>query len=149
LAAAPAAGPATFITIGASTNQHFVGQPLTYPASGGTTVGAAVGDFPPLPGASFNLFDTQGNACANVAAGASGKLVIANRGTCTFSTKVRSAIAASAIGVVVVNNVAGDPTAMAKDGLWGDELPAVMIGTAEGAALRVRRDDRCSHRFVQ
>ena len=124
------------ITVGASTNQHFVGQPLTYPAGGGTTVGAAVGDFPPLPGASYDLFDTHDNACANVAAGASGKLAIVNRGTCTFSTKVRNAIAAGAIGVVVVNNVAGDPTAMAKDGSGGDELPAVMIGILEGAALR-------------
>jgi minor extracellular serine protease Vpr len=124
------------ITVGASTNQHFVGQPLTYPAGGGTTVGAAVGDFPPLPGASYDLYDTNSNACANVAAGAAGKLAIVNRGTCTFSTKVRNAIAAGAIGVVVVNNVAGDPTAMAKDGLGGDVLPAVMIGTAEGAALR-------------
>ena len=33
------------ITVGASTNQHFVGQPFTYPAGGGTTIGAAVGDF--------------------------------------------------------------------------------------------------------
>ena len=33
------------ITVGASTNQHFVGQPFTYPAGGGTTVGAAVGEF--------------------------------------------------------------------------------------------------------
>ena len=124
------------ITAGASTNQHFVGQPLTYPAGGGTTVGAAVGDFPALAGASYNLFDTASNGCASVAAGAAGKLAIINRGTCTFSTKVRTAIAAGAIGVLVVNNVAGDPTAMAKDGLGGDELPAVMIGMNEGAALR-------------
>ena len=39
------------ITVGASTNQHFVGQPVTYPAGGGTTIGAAVGDFDPLPAA--------------------------------------------------------------------------------------------------
>jgi minor extracellular serine protease Vpr len=124
------------ITAGASTNQHFVGQPFTSPAGGGTTVGAAVGDFPPLPGASFNLFDTGNNGCTSVAAGASGKLAIINRGTCTFSTKVRNAIAAGAVGVLVINNVAGDPTAMAKDGLGGDDLPAVMIGKNEGAALR-------------
>ena len=124
------------ITAGASTNQHFVGQPLTYPAGGGTTVGAAVGDFPALPGGSYDLFDTASTACTTVAAGASGKLAIVNRGTCTFSTKVRNAIAAGALAVLVVNNVAGDPTAMAKDGLGGDNLPAVMIGTADGAALR-------------
>ena len=46
------------ITVGASTNQHFVGQPFTYPAGGGTTIGAAVGDFDPLPAQSFDLFDT-------------------------------------------------------------------------------------------
>ena len=62
------------ITVGASTNQHFVGQPLTYPAGGGTTVGAAVGEFDPLPAASFDLFDTQSDGCASVDPGASGKL---------------------------------------------------------------------------
>src|SRR5947199_7374175 len=44
------------ITVAASTNKHFVGQPVTYPASGGTTIGAAVGDFPPLPTSSFGLW---------------------------------------------------------------------------------------------
>jgi minor extracellular serine protease Vpr len=124
------------ITAGASTNQHFVGQPLTYPAGGGTTIGAAVGDFPALAGGSYALFDTGSDGCASVAAGASGKLAIINRGACTFSAKVRNAIAAGAVAVLVVNNVAGDPTAMAKDGLGGDNLPAVMIGSGEGAALR-------------
>jgi minor extracellular serine protease Vpr len=124
------------ITVGASTNQHFVGQPFTYPAGGGTTIGAAVGDFPALPTASYDLFDTHSNGCTSVDPGASGKLAIIDRGVCTFSTKVRNAIAAGAIGVLVINNVAGDPTAMAKDGGGGDDLPAVMIGLNEGADLR-------------
>src|SRR4029077_20459342 len=124
------------ITVGASTNQHFIGQPFTYPASGGTTIGAAVGDFPALPTASYNLFATNSTSCTSVPPGASGKLAIVNRGTCTFSTKVRNAIAAGAVGVLVINNVAGDPTAMAKDGGGGDNLPAAMIGLNEGAALR-------------
>jgi len=124
-------------TVAASTNKHFVGQPFTYPASGGTTIGAAVGDFPPLPTSSFGLwFNTQLTACTSVDPGASGNVVVVNRGGCTFSTKVRNAIAAGAIGVVVINNVAGDPVAMAKDGGGGDDLPAVMIGKNEGAALR-------------
>src|SRR6266566_130758 len=125
------------ITVAASTNRHFVGQPFTYPASGGTTIGAAVGDFPPLPTSSFGLwFNTELTACTSVDPGASGNVVVVNRGGCTFSTKVRNAIAAGAIGVVVINNVAGDPVAMAKDGGGGDDLPAVMIGKNEGAALR-------------
>src|SRR5947208_3812332 len=124
------------IAVGASTNQHFVGQPFTYPAGGGTTIGAAIGEFPPLPTASFDLFDTHSTSCTSVDPGASGKLAIVDRGSCTFSTKVRNAIAAGAVGVLVINNVAGDPTAMAKDGLGGDDLPAVMIGLNDGAALR-------------
>ena len=125
------------ITVAASTNKHFVGQPFTYPMGGGTTVGAAVGDFPPLPTSSFALyFNTELTACTSVDGGASGKVVVVDRGVCTFSTKVRNAIAAGAMGVVVLNNVAGDPTAMAKDGGGGDDLPAVMLGKNEGAALR-------------
>src|SRR5438132_3854588 len=124
------------ITVGASTNQHFVGQPFTYPAGGGTTVGAAVGDFDPLPTASFNLFDTASDGCTSVPAGASGDLAIINRGNCTFSQKVANAKAAGAIAVLIVNNVAGDPTAMARTAGFDDNLPAVMIGQNEGAALR-------------
>src|SRR6266404_3435458 len=124
------------ITVGASTNQHFVGQPFTYPAGGGTTVGAAVGDFDALPGTPFNLFDTASDGCTSVPAGASGNLAIINRGNCTFSQKVANAKAAGAIAVLIVNNVAGDPIAMARTAGFDDNIPAVMIGQNEGAALR-------------
>src|SRR5205809_5848018 len=124
------------ITVAASTNQHFVGQPFTYPAGGGTTIGAAVGDFPPLSAGSFNLFDTHSNGCASVDPGASGNVAIIDRGVCTFSQKVANAKAAGAIGVVIVNNVAGDPIAMARTAGFDDDLPAVMISKNDGAALR-------------
>ena len=124
------------ITVGSSTNQHFVGQPFTYPAGGGTTIGAAVGDFDPLPAASFDLFDTQSNGCTSVNSGAAGKLALIDRGTCTFSQKVANANAAGAIGVVIINNVAGDPVAMATTAGFDDDLPAVMISKDGGAALR-------------
>ena len=125
------------ITVGASTNRHFVGQEFTYPAGGGTTINAAAGDFPPLATGPFDLwFNSQLNACTSIDPGASGNVVVVNRGTCTFSAKVRNAIAAGAIGVVVINNVAGDPIGMGKDGGGGDNLPAVMIGKDDGAALR-------------
>jgi subtilisin family serine protease len=124
------------ITVGASSNQHFIGEPFTYPALTGTTVGVAVGDFDPLPTASFTLFDTASNGCTSVGAGAAGNLAIINRGTCSFSQKVANAKAAGAIAVLIVNNVAGDPTAMARTAGFDDGIPAVMIGLAEGAALR-------------
>ncbi|MER3418038.1 MAG: hypothetical protein C4343_02775 [Chloroflexota bacterium] len=129
------------ITVGASSNNHFVGQPISYGA-GPTTIGAAVGDFSPLPGGTFDLFVSGtssglSNACSGLpAATTSSQVVLVTRGGCTFSTKVRSAITAGYKGVIVRNNVAGDPTAMAKDGLGNDDLPAVMVGRAEGDALR-------------
>src|SRR5213082_1984314 len=132
------------ITVAASTNQHFVGQPFTYPAGGGTTIGAAVGDFDPLPTASFDLFDTQSNGCASVDPGASGKLAIIDRGACTFSQKVANAKTAGAAGVLIINNVAGDPIAMARTAGFDDDLPAVMIGKNEGAALRASGETTAS-----
>jgi minor extracellular serine protease Vpr len=127
---------AKVITAGASTNQHFIGQPFTYPSSGGTTVGAAVGDFDPLPTNAYNLFDTASNGCASVASGASGNLAIIDRGVCSFSQKVANAKAAGAVGVLIINNVAGDPIAMARTAGFDDNIPAVMIGLKEGGALR-------------
>jgi subtilisin family serine protease len=124
------------ITVGASTNQHFVGEPFTYPSGGGTTVGAAVGDFAPLPAGSFNLFDTHSDGCTSVDPGASGNLAIIDRGVCTFSQKVANAKAAGAVAVLIINNVAGDPIAMARTAGFDDNIPAVMIGLNEGTALR-------------
>jgi minor extracellular serine protease Vpr len=124
------------ITVAASTNKHFVGQPFTYPAGGGTTIGTAVGDFAALPATSFNLFDTHSDGCTSVDPGASGDVAIIDRGTCVFSQKVANAKAAGAIGVLVVNNVAGDPIAMARTTGFDDDLPAVMAGISDGAALR-------------
>ncbi len=121
------------ITVGASTNDHFVGQPLTF---GSMTVGGAVGDFDPMPAGTFGLFDTASNGCASVATGASGKVALINRGVCTFSTKVANAKAAGATGVIVINNVAGDPTAMARTSGFDDDIPAVMISNTDGAAVR-------------
>lgn len=124
------------ITVGASTNQHFVGEPFTYPAGGGVTVGTAVGEFDALPTGSYNLFDTASDGCTSVSTAAAGKIAIINRGTCSFSQKVENAKEAGAVGVLIVNNVAGDPTAMARTEGFNDDLPAVMIGRNEGAALR-------------
>jgi minor extracellular serine protease Vpr len=124
------------ITVAASTNQHFVGQPIGYPDLSGTVVGGAVGDFPALDAMLYDLFDTGNNGCASVDPGAAGKLAIINRGTCPFSQKIANAKAAGALGVLMINNVAGDPIAMGRTAGFDDDLPAVMISKNDGAALR-------------
>src|SRR6266568_842752 len=66
-----------------------------------------------------------------------GSIVVLDRGTCTFSTKIRNAQSAGAAGVVVVNNVAGDPTAMGQDGTANQPtISGVMVGLADRTAIR-------------
>ncbi len=66
-----------------------------------------------------------------------GSIVVLDRGTCAFSTKIRNAQNAGAAGVVVVNNVAGDPTAMGQDGTPNQPtISGVMVGLADRTAIR-------------
>jgi hypothetical protein len=122
---------------------------VTLPATvaGGYLVGTAAFG-PPLsgPGASTEVMpvvDTAPNlglACnplsALNAAAVIGKIAIVDRGTCTFTVKVKNAQNAGAIGVLVVNNAAGTPPA----GMAGVDatitIPSVMITQADGNTLK-------------
>ncbi len=125
------------LTAGASTNPHFVGIPVTLGTD--ATFGAAVGDFnpykPPVLNAEFAVA-SPANGCTAIS-GVSGKVALIDRGACTFTTKVRNAQNAGAIGVLVINNVAGDPTAMAHDGTSPfPEIPAAMVSKNDGVSLK-------------
>ncbi len=129
------------ITACASTNNHFFGILLTVAS---TTFGAAVGDFgsfnPAVTAPLANWTDSSGatKACTAVTGTPfAGSIVVLDRGTCTFSTKIRNAQSAGAAGVVVVNNVAGDPTAMGQDGTANQPtISGVMVGLADRTAIR-------------
>src|SRR5437867_54235 len=120
------------LTAGASTNPHFVGQTVSGVHSLGT-VGAAVGQFTTYPDPavteSWVSFGTNLACTANVPAPTtSPQIAVISRGTCTFTTKVRNAQNAGYAGVVIRNNVAGDPIGMAQDGTTPvPTIPAVMI----------------------
>jgi minor extracellular serine protease Vpr len=128
------------LTAGASTVPHFVGAPLTVGAS---TYGLASGDFATVStdttAALGVVFDgtTLSQACSALPAGSlSGKIALISRGTCTFSAKIRNAQTAGAIAAIVVNNVAGDPVAMASDGTANQPtIPAYMASLADRTAL--------------
>jgi len=63
-----------------------------------------------------------------------GKIALINRGNCTFVIKALAAQAAGAIGIIMVNNVAGAPIAMG-----GTDntitVPAVMVSDVDGAII--------------
>lgn len=124
------------ITAGASTNPHFVGVPVS--VAGGDTVGAAIGDFDPFstPTTADYTVTDPANGCAAITTDLTGAIALIDRGACSFTTKIRNAQNAGAVGTIVVNNVAGDPTAMAHDGTAFPEIPAVMVGLAEGTAMK-------------
>ncbi len=132
------------LTAGASTVPHFVGAPLTI---GGTTYGVASGDFAtvtadltaPLRVVGGGTAATGGlnNACAALPPGSlTDRIALISRGGCTFSQKIRNAQNAGAVAVIVVNNVAGDPTAMGLGGIANEPtVPAYMAAFANRTAL--------------
>jgi minor extracellular serine protease Vpr len=136
------------LTAGASTVPHFVGAPLTV---GGSTYGIAAGDFATvtadltaplgvvLAGTALSNACTAGAPGANGAPAAgslTGKIALISRGACTFSEKIRNSQDAGAIAAVVVNNVAGDPTAMALGGIANEPtIPAYMAALQNKTAL--------------
>lgn len=130
------------LTAGASTVPHFVGAPLTI---GGSSIGLASGDFPTVssdltaPMKVVAGSSGLGDACAALPAGSLNVAIgVVSRGSCSFSTKIRNAQAAGAVATVVVNNVAGDPTAMGSDGTPNQPtIPAYMASLADRAALVV------------
>lgn len=138
-------GPATIespgiadkvITVGASTNPHFVGIPVTVPGLG--TFGAALGQFNDFGVVSNAAYSTTSpsNGCTAITNNISGQIALIARGTCTFSTKIRNAQNSGAIGVLVYNSVAGDPTAMAQDGTPNQPtIPAAMVSRPNGLAM--------------
>ena len=137
--------------VGASSVGHFVGAPVT--TADGGLYGAASGDFETVEEDLTAPLDvvTEGalspvtglsTACAALMAGSlTGEIALISRGTCTFSMKIRNAQAAGAVAVLVVNNVAGDPTAMASDGTPDQPtVPAYMVGLLDGLALKAKGD---------
>ena len=72
------------------------------------------------------------------AAQVAGKIAIVDRGVCTFAVKVKICQDAGAIGVIVVENVAGSPPA----GLGGTDptitIPSVRVTLADGNTLKAQ-----------
>src|SRR6266481_5886631 len=128
------------LSAGASTVPHFVGAPVTI---GGRVIGAAAGDFATVKtdltqplGVVLASNGSLSTACTALTGPLSGKIALISRGTCTFSTKIRNAQDAGAVAVLVVNNVAGDPTAMGKDGTPNQPtVAAYMVGLSNRTTL--------------
>ena len=76
------------------------------------------------------------DACSPLINGAtvSGKIAVILRGTCGFTNKVQAAQDAGAVGVIVVNNVAGAPFAMGGASAT-ITIPSIMVSDLDGALI--------------
>lgn len=80
------------------------------------------------------------DACSPLtnAGAVSGNIALIDRGGCTFTSKVKNAQNAGAVGVIIVNDVVGSPSL----GLGGSDptitIPAVMITLADGNAIKAQ-----------
>ncbi|MFA9430510.1 M36 family metallopeptidase [Egicoccus sp. AB-alg2] len=114
------------------------------PSSAAGSYGAVAASFgPAVPGAGitgdFALADdgsgipTEG--CAPLIDFPAGAIAVMDRGNCPFVEKVAFAQAAGAVGVVVANNVAGNPIAMGGSDP-SISIPSVMVSLADGDAIK-------------
>ena len=79
---------------------------------------------------------TLGCNAADFAGFTVGNVALIDRGTCSFSTKIRNAQNAGAIAVVMVNNQPG-LIGMAQDGTPNQPtIPAVMVTTVDGSTFK-------------
>ena len=83
------------------------------------------------------LVDAQpdNEACSNITNNVTGMVVVIDRGNCTFESKVEEAEQDGAVGVIIVNNVPGNPIVMGDAGL-GTNLPVLHVSEADGALIR-------------
>ena len=69
-----------------------------------------------------------------------GKIVLIDRGTCSFVEKMNSAQMGGAAGVIIINNVPGPPIAMGGSDAPNNTvtIPGVMISLEDGKILKAR-----------
>ena len=108
----------------------------SYAAAGATfgsepTVDGLAGDVVPVTDGSAN--PTLG--CGPLIGFPAGAIALVDRGTCTFVQKVSNAQAAGAAAVIVVNNVAGDPSTLTGSGP-SITIPAVHVSQPDGNTIK-------------
>jgi len=126
---------ANAITAAASSDPHYAGIPVDF---GGHHITALEGEFAGFDPAVTALTSatTPTNGCTAISEDLTGKIAVIDRGACTFGQKIANAQAAGAVGVLIVNNAAGDPIVMGGDGVNFPTIPAAMVSQADGVVLK-------------
>ena len=131
------------IAAGAISNDRSLGSAVTVsgvspyealPGNGPSPSQAIAGPLVDVAG-----IDPSGLACSPLPSGSvSGMVVLVERGSCTFETKIDNVQAGGALAVIVYNNDTTQPTQLISMSVGGATLPAVFIGQTSGADLKSR-----------
>ncbi len=78
------------------------------------------------------------DGCSSAINVLTGKIVLIDRGSCSFASKVMAAQLSGAIGVIIANNNALPIFAMGSDGINFPTIPAAMISQADGLTLKAQ-----------
>jgi minor extracellular serine protease Vpr len=141
----PGSAPSA-ITVGASTNSHILYQAVRVNAANAPSnlrnIAALFDDGPQINAPkTATLIDVRqigddGLACSALpAASLAGAIALIQRGTCAFSDKINYAQSAGAVGVIVYQ-VSGTDFIYNRLFAQNTGIPAVMIGNADGKALK-------------
>lgn len=126
---------ANAITAAAASDPHYAGIPVDFAGHHITALEGEFAGFDPAVTA-LTSATTPATGCTAIAEDLTGKIAVIDRGTCTFGTKISNAQAAGAVGVLIVNNAAGDPIVMGGDGVNFPTIPAAMVSQADGTVLK-------------
>jgi len=132
-----------FVWTGASPAVLTIDSP---PAIAGDYTAAAAGfgtpiDATGIAGTLELVSDGSGNpteGCTALVGFTAGNIAVVDRGSCEFGAKGVNAQNAGAIGMMVINNVAGNGTITMAAGAQGGnvDIPAAMIGNDDGQIIR-------------
>jgi MYXO-CTERM domain-containing protein len=131
------------LSVAASADSQLIALEVTAPASAAGTFAAAEGGFTTRlidsgPKTGNVVFAKPADACSNLtnAADVQGKIVMFDRGSCSFVKKFTAAVAAGAVAAIVIDDE-DQPVPFAMGG--GDPgqvaIPGVMIKKTDGAIL--------------
>jgi hypothetical protein len=76
-----------------------------------------------------------GDACEALVGDYTGKLVVADRGTCNFTVKAKNVQQAGGVGIIIANNNGSAPFTMGGTDT-SVTIPGVMVSQADGASIK-------------
>jgi len=84
---------------------------------------------------------TPTDACAPLTTPATGKIVLADRGSCTFKTKALNAQNAGAVGMLLGNNApSASPPSLADDATITTPITIVVVSVLQSEAAQIKAD---------